>query len=283
MALSARDYASLSPLSSLLSLWNRSLSLWNRSLSLALTAHFLSSSTEAAPLFHHRFPSELSLPLSPTFCILFSLQHLPANSNSAPDSISGFSTMDRKQQSFFSSLKDEVIRTLSPSRSRSSKGPAAGTQSPISGFFRRKKNQRLTIHRDQLGKLEPLMAGSRSLRWSVTGEALTPLIEGPDPDSSGDPKRVGSGLGHWVKGRLSRASSAVSSSSSSYVCKRSDLRLLLGVMGAPLAPLYVSCTDPFPHLSIKDTPIVRSPLSLLSLSLSDSEFSSDLNWLIAVM
>ncbi|MCI10443.1 hypothetical protein A2U01_0031536, partial [Trifolium medium] len=35
----------------------------------------------------------------------------------------------------------------------------------------------------------------------------------------------------------------------------SDLRLLLGVLGAPLAPLHVSTTEPFPHLAIKDIPI----------------------------
>ncbi|TQD73312.1 hypothetical protein C1H46_041153 [Malus baccata] len=43
--------------------------------------------------------------------------------------------------------------------------------------------------------------------------------------------------------------------------KRSNLRLLLGVIGAPLIPLHVSTSDPFPHLSIKDTPIV-SDISL---------------------
>ncbi|KAK3012072.1 hypothetical protein RJ639_011965 [Escallonia herrerae] len=40
--------------------------------------------------------------------------------------------------------------------------------------------------------------------------------------------------------------------------RRSDLRLLLGVMGAPLAPVHVCATDPLPHLSIKDTPIETS-------------------------
>ncbi|MCI85735.1 soluble secretory phospholipase A2 receptor, partial [Trifolium medium] len=50
-----------------------------------------------------------------------------------------------------------------------------------------------------------------------------------------------------MKDQLSRAPSV------SY--KRSDLRLLLGVMGAPLAPFHVCSTDPLPHLSIKDTPI----------------------------
>jgi hypothetical protein len=64
-----------------------------------------------------------------------------------------------------------------------------------------------------------------------------------------------------------------SSSSSSSACKKSDLRLLLGVLGAPLAPVHVCTTDPFPHLSIKDIPIVSFSYSLsFSLSLSIAHF-----------
>ncbi|KAJ8615461.1 hypothetical protein MRB53_034833 [Persea americana] len=58
------------------------------------------------------------------------------------------------------------------------------------------------------------------------GETLTPLMDGPDVEGCD-----GGGEG-------------------------SDLRLLLGVMGAPLATMHVSTTDPLPHLKIKDTPIV---------------------------
>ncbi|CAJ1977362.1 unnamed protein product [Sphenostylis stenocarpa] len=142
-----------------------------------------------------------------------------------------------KKQSFFSALKDEVVRGLSPSRSRSAS--PARTASPISGLLRRKKHN-------------PDTSVARSVSLRPLGETLTPLIEGPDPDGTenGDPKRIGSGLGHWMKGQLSRAPSV------SY--KRSDLRLLLGVMGAPLAPVHVCATDPLPHLSIKDTPIETS-------------------------
>ena len=91
------------------------------------------------------------------------------------------------------------------------------------------------------------------------GETLKPLMEGPDSDGGdvGDSKRVGSGLGQWMKGQLSRTPSMASNA-----YKRSDLRLLLGVMGAPLAPVHVSTNDPLPHLSIKDTPIVNLSLSL---------------------
>ncbi|KAL4291733.1 hypothetical protein GQ457_14G014370 [Hibiscus cannabinus] len=62
-----------------------------------------------------------------------------------------------------------------------------------------------------------------------------------------DSKRVGSGLGQWVKGQLSRTPSVASMN-----CRRSDVRLLLGVMGAPLALVHVSSTDPLSLLNIKD-------------------------------
>ncbi|KAA0044353.1 hypothetical protein IC582_017523 [Cucumis melo] len=153
-----------------------------------------------------------------------------------------------KKPSFFSALKEEVIRGLSPSRSRA-KSPAR-TASPFSILLRRKKNQYVA----HAGIPQQFIARSGSFR--PVGEALTPLVEGPDPDGCeiGDSKRISSGLGQWMKGQLSRTPSIASSVAS----KRSDLRLLLGVMGAPLAPVHVSTSDPLPHLSIKDTPIETS-------------------------
>ncbi|KAL1557916.1 hypothetical protein AAHA92_08448 [Salvia divinorum] len=142
-----------------------------------------------------------------------------------------------KRQGFFSALKEEVARGLSPARS------LARVASPMSGIFRRKKVG--------ASSPEPLILRSGSLR--PAGEALAPLMEGPDPngeDVAGS-KRAGSGLGQWVRGQLSRNPSMAAVSES----KASDLRLLLGVMGAPLAPVHVSTTDPLPHLSLKDTPI----------------------------
>lgn len=61
--------------------------------------------------------------------------------------------------------------------------------------------------------------------------------------------------GRWAQwmGQLARAPSVAGSA-----CKRSDLRLLLGVLGAPLSPVHVTTADPLPHLSIKDTPIESS-------------------------
>lgn len=160
-----------------------------------------------------------------------------------------------KKQGFFSALKEEVIRGLSPSRSRTNSPGRA--RSPIAILLRRKKSGHYNYGGAYLVQPEPLIA-----RYGV-GEALAPLMEGPDQDGgeTGDSKRLGSGLGQWVMGQLSRTPSMASLS-----CKRSDLRLLLGVMGAPLAPVQVCSTDPLPHLSIKDTPIV-SPLFPLSLAL----------------
>ncbi|KAL3621097.1 hypothetical protein CASFOL_036009 [Castilleja foliolosa] len=152
--------------------------------------------------------------------------------------------MERKQ-GFFSALEG-VVRGLSPARSRS-KSPGRSI-SPMSGLLRRKvstSNSDSSIARS--GSMRPM------------GETLTPLMEGPDPDGEeiGESKRMGSGIGHWVRGQLTRTPS-VAVTDNGCGNKRSDLRLLLGVMGAPLAPVHVNTTDPLPHLSIKDTPIESS-------------------------
>ncbi|KAJ8773247.1 hypothetical protein K2173_028424 [Erythroxylum novogranatense] len=151
--------------------------------------------------------------------------------------------MERKQ-GFFSALKEEVVRGLSPARSRA-KSPARSA-SPMSSLLRRRKRLgRRVTQPDPL-----IVARSGSLR---PAEALSPLKEGPDHDGDGD-SRVEGRWGQWMKGQLSRAPSVASSNA----CKRSDLRLLLGVLGAPLAPVHVSSSEPLPHLSIKDTPIETS-------------------------
>ncbi|CAI9783273.1 unnamed protein product [Fraxinus pennsylvanica] len=139
-----------------------------------------------------------------------------------------------KKPGFFSGLKDGVVRGLSPSRSRS--------KSP--GLHRRNKNN-------------PESSVLRSGSLKPVGETLTPLIEGPDPDCGEicDSKRVGS-VGQWVIGQLTRnpSVSTVASDGNGH-SKNSDIRLLLGVMGAPLAPVHVSTTDHWPHISVKDSPI----------------------------
>ncbi|KAK7310818.1 hypothetical protein RJT34_08567 [Clitoria ternatea] len=78
-------------------------------------------------------------------------------------------------------------------------------------------------------------------------ETLSPLKEGPEEDST---TTCEGKLALWMKGSLNASSSSSTSSS--------DLRLLLGVLGAPLAPIHVSSTHPFPHLVIKGVPIESS-------------------------
>jgi len=113
------------------------------------------------------------------------------------------------------------------------------------------------------------------------GEMLAPLMEGPDLES-GDGEGGGGGRGgargrkegwgHWVRGHLARAPSAAAGAGAA----RGDLRMLLGVMGAPLAPVHVCTADPFPHLSVKDTPIVSSPLLSANFVFLPTLFAPDL-------
>lgn len=158
--------------------------------------------------------------------------------------------MERKQ-GFFSALKEEVVRGLSPGRSRP-KSPARSA-SPMSSVMRRRRGR--SSHHKRVAHPEPFIMRSGSLR---PGEAaLSPLKEGPDPDGTdGGDSRMEGRWAHWMR----------APSVSGSACKRSDLRLLLGVLGAPLAPVHVSAAEPLPHLSIKDTPIVSIvPTYFLSL------------------
>ncbi|KAE8653949.1 hypothetical protein F3Y22_tig00117056pilonHSYRG00563 [Hibiscus syriacus] len=130
------------------------------------------------------------------------------------------------------------------SRSRSRAKSPARSASPMSSLLRRRR-------KNYSHHSEPFFFRSGGLR---PAEALSPLKEGPDPDGTdGEDSRTEGRWAQWMKGQLSRGPSASSST-----CKRSDLRLLLGLLGAPLAPVHVSALEPFPHLSIKDTPIESS-------------------------
>ncbi|KAL1534200.1 hypothetical protein AAHA92_30410 [Salvia divinorum] len=142
--------------------------------------------------------------------------------------------MERKQ-GFFSAVKEEMARGLSKSRSRRGRSQSP----PRSGLPRRRRGSSVARHE---------MCVSRSSSVRPGAEALSPLREGPDPDESdsGDPRAES--WANW----LCRAPAPSSSGSG---CSRSDLHLLLGVLGAPLAPVHVSINDPLPHLCIKDTPI----------------------------
>ncbi|XP_044509864.1 uncharacterized protein LOC123228528 [Mangifera indica] len=153
--------------------------------------------------------------------------------------------MERKQ-GFFSALKEEVVRGLSPARTRA-KSPARSA-SPMSSLLRRRRGRNNHHH---VVQPDSVTVRSGSLR---PVEALSPLKEGPDPDGAeGGDSRMEGRWAQWMKGQLVRAPSVSGSA-----CKRSDLRLLLGVLGAPLAPVHASSAEPLPHLSIKDTPIETS-------------------------
>ncbi|KAG0451375.1 hypothetical protein HPP92_013773 [Vanilla planifolia] len=84
-------------------------------------------------------------------------------------------------------------------------------------------------------------------------EVLAPVVEGPDSgeDWWGEDERKG-GWGEWLLAQLGKAQVATG------LHRQSDMRLLLGVMGAPLAPVHVSTGEPLPHLSVKNTPIETS-------------------------
>ena len=159
--------------------------------------------------------------------------------------------MERKQ-GFFSALKEEVVRGLSPARSR-----PARSGSPMSSLLRRRRKQ----HAAPPAELP--IARSGSLR---PVEALSPLKEGPDGDDEYSESTCSSrGDARWAQWPWMKGPVGFSSCSSSDF-KGSDLRLLLGVLGAPLAPVHVCTTDPFPHLSIKDIPIVSFSLPFHHLS-----------------
>ncbi|KAJ1294584.1 hypothetical protein BS78_01G156300 [Paspalum vaginatum] len=133
-----------------------------------------------------------------------------------------------RRQGFFAALREEVARRgLSPARAR---------------------------RRSEAADL------AAALRFTG-GEMLAPLMEGPDPEAGDGDRGVArggargrkEGWGRWVRGQLVRAPA-----SGAAAALRNDLRMLLGVMGAPLAPVHVCAAEPLPHLSVKDTPIETS-------------------------
>ncbi|KAG0479282.1 hypothetical protein HPP92_009991 [Vanilla planifolia] len=138
------------------------------------------------------------------------------------------------KQGFFST----VLRELSPVRSRP-KSPARGNNEVIG----------LTMPRRRNWTEQPPVSRSG-------GEALTPLLEGPDPGNGGGEGGRGEGRkegwGTWVRAQLAKAPAVAGCH------RRSDLRLLLGVMGAPLAPFQVCAGEAIPNFCNKDTPIETS-------------------------
>lgn len=166
-----------------------------------------------------------------------------------------------------------MVCGLSPARTRP-KSPLARSQCPTPATLRLlprrwKGHGRQQLMEQQLPELHLI---ARSACFRPGREVLAPLAEGPqsyEPEDTGGGSRTRREVwGRWVWGQLARPQSAMSSATSTSF-RRSDLRLLLGVMAAPLAPVYVNAGDPLPHLSIKDTPIVSfvldlSPMPLIS-------------------
>ncbi|KAK3146926.1 hypothetical protein QOZ80_3BG0275190 [Eleusine coracana subsp. coracana] len=153
----------------------------------------------------------------------------------------------QRKQGFFSALKGEVMRGLSPARHSRAKSPAR---------MLLPRSRRTAADPSPEYVADPHVPHSGSLRPG--GEVLAPLMEGPD---TADGEIVGeesgrrdNGFGQWVRGHLSMAGGGGDGGS----FRRSDLRLLLGVMGAPLAPVPASSGEPMPHLSVKSTPIESS-------------------------
>lgn len=122
------------------------------------------------------------------------------------------------------------------------------------GFTSSSPSSASTHRRRHSSSKPPPPPRSRPFRSKI--ETLSPLREGPDPNPIGsdsdDPKNE-----RWANWFCH----APVLDSEPGTASRSDLRLLLGVLGAPLAPVHVSnniTTDQLPHLCIKDTPIEAS-------------------------
>jgi hypothetical protein len=130
--------------------------------------------------------------------------------------------MERKQ-GFFAMLRDKVARRLLPARA---------------GARRKSEAAQLT-------------AAPRCARGG--GEALSPLMEGPDPGNGGGGRARKEG---WSQSSVAAGSGAA----------RKDLKLILGVMGAPLGPVHV-CTAELllPDLSFKDNHLVSPSWCITTL------------------
>ncbi|KAL3627139.1 hypothetical protein CASFOL_028502 [Castilleja foliolosa] len=109
------------------------------------------------------------------------------------------------------------------------------------------------------------MASRRKQRWSP--QPLTPLMEGPDfeIDDHEVNKKESSweSIREWFKVHRNIPGTSFNSSMSSNYgpnispAKRHDLRLLLGVLGCPLAPIPIPNKPTF-HLHIRDIPLEAS-------------------------
>lgn len=99
----------------------------------------------------------------------------------------------------------------------------------------------------------------RKQRWCT--QTLTPLLEGPDPEMQEEGNKKESSwevIREWFriqKGISGTSNLSMSLYGSNIPTKRQDLRLLLGVLGCPLAPIPL-VNDPILRIHVKDIPIV---------------------------
>lgn len=105
----------------------------------------------------------------------------------------------------------------------------------------------------------------RQHRWSP--QPLTPLMEGPDlgmEDHDGNKKESSWELiRDWFRMHRTVPPLAADAAASLYgpnvsPAKVHDFRLLLGVLGCPLAPIPTNATPVSNNLHIKDIPLVSS-------------------------
>ncbi|KMZ61302.1 hypothetical protein ZOSMA_53G00920 [Zostera marina] len=139
--------------------------------------------------------------------------------------------MERKQ-SFFSSLKGEILRTMSPSKT-----------ARMARSLCRGDSNTFVVQSTVKSTVDGLVFGS------MKSGVLSPLREGP-PESEKEKTKI---WGRWMTkaGKISCVASLANSESD-------DLRLLLGVLGAPLVPVSVKPVDsapPRPVLAIDNAPI----------------------------
>ncbi|KAJ4841250.1 hypothetical protein Tsubulata_025930 [Turnera subulata] len=103
------------------------------------------------------------------------------------------------------------------------------------------------------------LGARRKQRWCT--QPLTPLMEGPDPEMQEEGNKKESSweiIREWF--RLQKGFSGNNFPISLYgsdPAKKQDLRLLLGVLGCPLAPIPL-VTNPIHHMHFKDSPIENS-------------------------
>lgn len=103
---------------------------------------------------------------------------------------------------------------------------------------------------------------SRGRNHVCSVQPLGPLMEGPDPEAHGEgakKERYWEVIRTWLRLHMDKAMSGAHSSTPFHArsaSKRTDLRLILGVLGCPLAPIPVTIDAPTHNFCIEDGPMV---------------------------